>query len=321
MPDSEPVALGPGRHEPARALAETANLRNIAIKIAYCGQNFAGWQCQPQCRTVEGDLREALNKLHKGSLEAPDQNGVVLYAAGRTDAGVHASAQVANFYTDISARSLAAERFREALNSHLAKDIRILQSWEVPTNFHARYSALARVYHYRIIQDLSCVPEQRSQAWYVRAPQLDVAVLNSMVAPLLGEHDFSAFTVAGDQAKTKVRRVYSLSFYYQGPYIVFRIVGNAFLWHMVRSIVGTAVGLYCQRHKVLARNFAAAKIYDIMYAQRFELREQMARRLAKQDLSGGHTGFNAPPHGLCLNQVIYAQKNQKGLDWQWSWLY
>ncbi len=287
-------------------------LRNIALRIAYQGQCFAGWQCQPRERTVEAELRQALYKMHK--------HEVVLYAAGRTDAGVHATGQVANFHSDIRAESLPAGRFREALNSRLSKDIRILQSWQVPPDFHARHSARARVYHYRIVQGPGCTPEQRQQAWYVRTPELDLAVLNCMLSPLLGEHDFSAFTVAGDQARSKVRRLYAASFYCEGPYLLLRIVGNAFLWHMVRSIIGTAVGLYRHYYQQLEEQTVSAglwrNLHAEVYAQRHALREQLARRLAGEDLIGGHTGFKAPAHGLSLSQVLYPGPD--GRPWQWQ---
>ena len=141
------------------------SLRNIALKIAYQGQGFAGWQCQPQQRTVEEELRRALGLLHD------DGAKIQLYGAGRTDSGVHASGQVANFTTQN--QSIPGSRFREALNARLPKDVRILQSREVEPGFHARYSARARAYEYRIIQNASPPPEQRQHAWYLRAPQLD----------------------------------------------------------------------------------------------------------------------------------------------------
>ncbi|WGK68860.1 tRNA pseudouridine(38-40) synthase TruA [Candidatus Haliotispira prima] len=350
------------------ALQVIKGLRNIALRIAYQGDSFAGWQYQPRERTVEGELRKALNKLHKRSPVESIRDGVTLYAAGRTDAGVHATGQVANFFSDIRTESLSAPKFREALNSHLSKDVRVLQSREVPGDFHARYSARARVYHYRLIQGRGSSPDQRQNAWYVGTPWLDVAVLNCMVGPLIGKHDFSAFTVARDQAKTKVRRIYAASFYPEGPYLVFRIVGNAFLWHMVRSIVGTAIGLYSQDfgkagslgesmavpccplpsplssgggltespamssaktsaevsvtscggmdRMEMGRDAETESPSQGMYERRFLLRDRMAGYLRQEGLTGGHTGFNAPAHGLTLSRVIYP--GQDGLPWQWQ---
>ena len=269
-------------------------MRNIALKIAYRGQGFAGWQCQQQQRTVEGELLRALGLLDSTNRGAK----IKLYGAGRTDSGVHASGQVANFTTQN--QSIPAHRFREALNARLPKDLRILQSREVAQDFHARYSAKARAYEYRIIQTASPTPEQRQNAWYLRAPQMDLAILNCMAAPLVGEHDFSAFTVSGDQAKRKVRSIYAASFYCEGPYLVFRIVGNAFLWHMVRSIVGTLIGLYRRQHKQLCADYPGEKL-ETLYRGRYELRHQIAAYL----LQTKHTGFKAPAHGLNLAAVYY----------------
>ncbi len=273
-------------------------LRNIALKIAYQGKGFLGWQWQPNARTVEGEIRAALARLHKRS----SLRDVVLYAAGRTDSGVHAIGQVANFYSDISSDSLPANKFCMAINSQLPNDVRILHSWEVSNNFHARYTACMRIYHYRIVQGQSCVPEQRQMAWYVRTPQLDTSILNCMLRPLLGEHDFSSFTVSRDQAKTKIRCIHAAYFYYQGPYIVFYIAGNAFLWHMVRIIVGTVTGLYSQYFTALVQS-QSNNIYQELYAHRHSLREQVALCLARKQ----HSGFNAPAHGLTLSQVVYPE--------------
>ena len=286
-------------------------MRNIALKIAYQGQNFVGWQCQPIGRTVEGELRKVLVRLHKRTT----LHEIPLYGAGRTDSGVHATGQVANFYSDINSSSLPAQCFREAINSLLPKDIRILQSWEAPGNFHARYSARRRIYHYRITQSRACPPEQRQNAWYLRSPRLDIAILNCMVAPLIGEHDFSNFTVARDQTKTKIRHIYAISFYVEGSYIVFRIVGNAFLWHMVRRIVGTTIGLYSQYLKQLSKSNNSVtqpyEPYEELYTQRYELRKQMELYLQNKARLYCQLGHEiAPAHGLTLNEVIYSSNGQ-----------
>ena len=280
--------------------------RNIALKIAYQGQDFAGWQRQPKERTVEGELHKALGllKMHSANCGAK----IKLYGAGRTDKGVHASGQVANFYTQN--HSVPAHRFREALNARLPKDVRILQSCEVEPDFHARYSARARAYEYRIIQSASLAPEQKQNAWYLCAPRLDLAILNCMAGPLIGEHDFSAFTVSGDQAKRKVRTIYAASFYCDGPYVVFRIVGNAFLWHMVRSIVGTLIGLYNRQCKHFQNCSTACTdhsgteettLLEELYCGRYGLRGQIAQYLLQTE----HSGFKAPSHGLNLAEVYY----------------
>jgi len=212
-------------------------LRNIALRISYDGSGFLGWQRQNDTaagkgRTVQEAIERALEKMHG--------HPVPLCGSGRTDSGVHAAGQVANFFTDIE--RIPAERFLNALNSHLLRDIRIIASWEVPFDFHARFNARARTYRYFIYCGKHPLAHEMPYLWYLgRWP--DVAKLNRMASYLSGEIDFTTFTATGDKSRSRCRYLYGAHFYPEGEKLVFEITANAFLWKMVRSITGTLIYL------------------------------------------------------------------------------
>jgi tRNA pseudouridine38-40 synthase len=244
--------------------------RRYAARIAYDGTDFSGFQSQASGRTVQGVLQEALERLHR----AP----VPVVAAGRTDAGVHAEGQVIGFDSEHS--SLDAGAFPRALNSNLPADVRVLRLWEAPEDFHPRYDARHRHYRYQLQCGESLNPMSRRYAlWIPRA--VDAGRLNELLAPLLGCHDFRAFAAAGDQSASKVRCVTTASAVPGRGLLNLRISGNAFLWTMVRSIVGTALMLEQQRAEPSA----------------------MQEILAAGDRS--RIGAVAPPHGLFLERVDY----------------
>ncbi|MCL2763811.1 MAG: tRNA pseudouridine(38-40) synthase TruA [Treponema sp.] len=204
--------------------------RNIKLVIAYDGTDFCGWQRQggTKARTVQGVIEEALEKLH-GSF-------IKLTGSGRTDSGVHAKGQVANFYTNIE--SIPANRFASALNSSLPRDVRILESAEVPPEFHARFSACFRTYRYQFIYRRPSLPTENRynlRLWHV--PNLEL--LNAYGRLLLGETDCSIFAGAGDTSRSKTRYIYRAYFYAEKDSIIFEICANAFLKNMVRSVAGT----------------------------------------------------------------------------------
>jgi tRNA pseudouridine38-40 synthase len=202
--------------------------RNILLDIAYDGTNFVGWQVQSAGRTVQGELERALSAIHG--------HRVVLHAAGRTDSGVHARGQCASFESDHP--SIPAEKFREAINTQLPLDVRVMRSREVPASFHARFDATEREYRYYLIHAPIVPPHLADYCVRVkRAPNL--AAWNRMAAALVGEQDFSTFASPSDSVEHHVRRVYAAGFFPEGELIVFRITANGFLWKMVRSIVGT----------------------------------------------------------------------------------
>lgn len=206
--------------------------RNIRVVLAYDGTDFLGWQTQKEGRTVQAVVEQVLEKIHK--------HPVHVHAAGRTDSGVHAAGQVINFFTDID--SIPAEKFAPALNSILPFDVRALSSEEVDESFHARFYARLREYRYYIYPRPIVPPYYRRYChWISYTPQL--ARLNRMASYVVGTHDFTSFSALGDPSPSKVRTVQSAAFFAEGPFLVFRITGTSFLWHMVRNLVGTFLKL------------------------------------------------------------------------------
>jgi tRNA pseudouridine38-40 synthase len=202
--------------------------RNIKLTIAYDGTDFCGWQRQENTRTVQGVIEKALEKMHEKHIN--------LTGSGRTDSGVHAIGQAANFYTEID--SIPASRFAPALNSLLPHDVRILEAAEVPANFHARFSASARVYRYQFICRKMLPTEMRYHIHLHAFPPVEL--LNAYGRLLFGETDCSIFAGAGDNAgKSKKRYIYRAYFYTEKEKLIFEICANAFLRNMVRSIAGT----------------------------------------------------------------------------------
>jgi tRNA pseudouridine38-40 synthase len=220
-------------------MCEAAGLRNIMLTLAYDGSNFSGWQRQDvrdkcpspvKTRTVQGVVEGALEKLHK----AP----VALTGSGRTDTGVHAAAQVANFYTSI--RSMEACRFVPALNSLLPHDVRVLDARETGADFHARFDARLRTYRYYFITGRNAMPWELRYAWHINR-QPDILLLNEYSRLFRGEMDFTAFAIPGDKSKSRFRYIANVCFFFEEDKLVFEITANAFLWKMVRSIVGTLI--------------------------------------------------------------------------------
>lgn len=202
--------------------------RVIRILIAYDGTDFGGWQRQKNARSVQEDIENALAKMH-GSR-------VPITGAGRTDAGVHAMGQVANFRTDIS--SIPAQKFMPALNRLLPHDIRILRAEEAPEAFHSRFDASLRRYRYFIACGRDPDPFILRRAHHIRRhPRVET--LNAAAAAILGDRDFTAFSSAKDPSPTKRRYVQESWFYRDGGLLVYQVAANAFLWRMVRSLVGT----------------------------------------------------------------------------------
>lgn len=250
--------------------------RRFRLDLAYDGTDFEGWQNQFRedhvGRTVQTEVEKALSVLVK--------TPTAVVGAGRTDAGVHARCQSAHFD---AATKMEGAHFIRGLNSLLPADVRIIDCREVDPSFHARFSALARVYHYHIIAGPSLLPWENRYCHRVHdlAP---LPVLNSMASVLYGEQDFTSFSHAKDPNRSKSRFIYHASFFPQRDRIVFQIAGNAFLWRMVRSLVGTILDL---GHRGLgAPEFAA-----ILIAQ--------DRKKA---------GPTAPGQGLYLHKVIYHER-------------
>jgi len=216
---------------------ETAVSRNIVLTVSYDGTRFLGWQRQNEKaagkgRTVQEEIEKALEEMHGHPVD--------LCGSGRTDSGVHAAGQVANFVTDIA--RIPADRFVNALNSLMDRDIRVLASREAPPDFHARFDARSRTYRYFIYCGRHPLAHEMPYIWYIgRWP--DVTRLNRMAAYLSGETDCTTFTAIGDKSHTRMRYIYNACFYPEGEKLVFEITANAFLWKMVRSLTGTILWL------------------------------------------------------------------------------
>lgn len=215
--------------------------RNIKLRVSYDGTAFSGWQSQSGKaempgktggRTVQDALERALEKMHGHRVD--------VIGSGRTDSGVHAAGQVANFLTDIA--SIPAGRFIPALNSLLPRDVRVLDAAEVPASFHARFDARERTYRYFLYCGSRPLAHELPYIWHLgRWP--DIMKLNRMASHLAGEIDCSTFTAAGDQSRTRSRYLFGAHFFPEGERLVFEISANAFLWKMVRSITGTLIDL------------------------------------------------------------------------------
>jgi tRNA pseudouridine38-40 synthase len=246
--------------------------RTLALTVAYEGTAFAGWQRQPDARTVQEVLESALAIIEGQPV------GVV--AAGRTDAGVHALAQVVS--VDV-VNPLPPAILRRALNVRLPGDVRVTHVTGKPSGFNARRDARSKAYRYTLLLDTSPSPFVRRVVWAI-PPRLDLAAMQRAAALLVGEHDFAAFQAAGGDVRTSVRRVLRSRLRVvpgASGYVHYDIEGTGFLRHMVRNIVGTLVDIGRGR-------WPAEYIGELLTSR--------DRRRA---------GATAPPEGLVLVRVRY----------------
>jgi|TARA_B110000483_G_C18138149_1_gene520347 tRNA pseudouridine38-40 synthase len=205
----------------------------IALRVEYNGAKFSGWQKQksPSLATVQGALELALSKVADST--------IVVVCAGRTDSGVHATAQIVHFDTPIN-RGLKA--WELGVNSLLPPTIRVTKALVVDDNFHARFSAVYRRYNY-ILHSRSIASALVSDLVTTQRRSLDVDGMNEGAQFLLGEQDFTSFRAAGCQSKTANRCVIEAFFSQRGEFLVFSICANAFLQHMVRNIMGSMLAV------------------------------------------------------------------------------
>lgn len=250
-------------------------MRNIALVIAYKGTRYAGWQRQQNAVSIEETIGDAI--------AAVTGERVTLYGAGRTDAGVHARGQRANFKTRVR---MPADRFAPALNAHLPRDIRIQKSFEVPADFHSRYGAKEKTYCYRVWAAPVADPLTDDFCWHVRFP-LNVDAMRRGAAVLVGTHDFKTFMASGSGAKTTVRRIDAIGIEQDGRMITFTFCGTGFLYNMVRIIAGTLIEMGSGRRDP----------------------ESMAAILAAKDRAAA--GATAPARGLTLETVAYGGVQDK----------
>ncbi|HET8946674.1 MAG TPA: tRNA pseudouridine(38-40) synthase TruA [Candidatus Polarisedimenticolia bacterium] len=242
-------------------------MRNIRLVLEYEGTRYAGWQVQNNARTVAGDILEAIDRTLG---EQPR-----LFGAGRTDQGVHAEAQVANFLT----RSIMAPKdLVDLLNDSLPADINILRADEVSTNFHARHDAIARRYRYQIAERRTAFFKRL--VWWVRQP-LDLAAMEEATKDLVGRHDFSSYSDRAEEIREPRVRVQAASWRRSDFLLTFTIEADHFLPRMVRRIVGVLAQIGHGRLPVEA-------------AKRF-LKEQV----------NDPAQWTAPSSGLLLEKVLY----------------
>ena len=258
------------------------------LTLAYDGTDFAGWQIQPAQVTVQGELQAALGRV---TGETPLPQG-----SGRTDAGVHALAQVASFPLAVP---IPPQNLARALNRTLPPSIRILEARTAQSAFHARHSAVAKTYEYRVLPaaSLTCSPFLVRYAYPSSRP-LDLAALRIAAAHLVGQHDFRSFAASDDdltardpdaQPPSTVRTVYSSTWEERaseaGTLLVYRVRGNGFLHHMVRNLVGTMIDI--------GRGFQSANTIPAILAAR----------------SRSAAGPTAPARGLFLHSVEYGPED------------
>jgi tRNA pseudouridine38-40 synthase len=228
-------------------------MRNLKVILSYDGAEFSGWQVQPDAVTVQGTLASAIGRV-MGEKVLPQ-------GSGRTDAGVHALAQVVTFVTE---SSVPTENLVKALNDVLPPSVRVLEVTEAPADFHARHSARAKTYRYRIYRGSICPPFLARYVWHYPY-RLDEEAMAQAAALVAGEHDFTSFaavdpekrenhegregTRRGDEAAAtlisssgpNVRRIFSSGWERTGDELVYTVRGSGFLHHMVRNLVGTFI--------------------------------------------------------------------------------
>ena len=209
-------------------------MRNLKLVLAYDGTEFSGWQVQPDAATVQGTLASAIGRL-TGEKVLPQ-------GSGRTDAGVHAMAQVVTFATE---SPMPPENFVKALNDILPPSIRVFEASEAPPEFHARKSARAKTYHYRIFRQPICPPFLARYVWHYPYP-LNEEAMQKSAGVIVGEHDFTSFAAVDPERGrendgSNTRCVFSSEWVREHDELVYTVRGNGFLHHMVRNLVATFV--------------------------------------------------------------------------------
>ncbi len=228
-------------------------MKNISLTIQYLGTGYCGFQRQKNGLSIQQVLEDVIFETTSEKIN--------LIPSGRTDAGVHALGQVANFLYN---GSIPTDRLKIVLNRHLPKDIRIAEAEERAIDFNARKSAKKKTYLYKIFtgETMSVFDEDR-MLHYPRP--LDFNLLNKCAMELVGEHNFSAYVASGASNTTTVRTIYSATFKQNGEYIYFHITGNGFLYNMVRILVGTMleVGTHKRTFESFAKSLLGGKRSDV----------------------------------------------------------
>lgn len=244
-------------------------MRNIKLTIEYDGKEFNGWQRQPNKLNIQGTIERAIFDITGENVE--------LLASGRTDAGVHALGQVANFKTN---SNLPIEKFPIALNSKLKKSIIIKNAEEVDKDFHSRFNCKKKTYRY-IINNSKYGTALYRNLEYCIPQKLDIGEMKKAIKHFEGEHDFKAFKASGTSSKSSVRTIYSADILNENDRIIIELTGNGFLYNMVRIIAGTIVDV------------GLGKIKE----------EEIEKIIEQKDRK--NAGKTLPPQGLYLLKVEY----------------
>ncbi len=244
-------------------------MRNIKLTIEYDGKDYEGWQKQPKKLNIQGEIEKAIQTVTGQEVE--------LIGSGRTDAGVHAFAQVANFKIDTE---FPLEKMAIAFNSQLKKSIRIKAAEEVEESFHSRYHCHKKTYAYIIDNSDQGTAVYRNITYHV-PQQLNVEAMQKAANYLVGEHDFASFKSSGTSSKSSVRTIFVAQVLKEQERVVIQLTGNGFLYNMVRIIAGTLVEI----------------------GKGEKQPEEMEKILQAKDRS--LAGKTLPPHGLFLMNVEY----------------
>ena len=244
-------------------------MQRYAICVEYDGTDYSGWQIQLEHNSIQSELAYAISKI-------ADEN-VMPIGSGRTDAGVHAKGQIAHFD---SSSNRSEFQWLSGINSELPKSIAVKWIKSVDTSFHAKNSAIARRYSYTIYNASIRSSLHNRYSWHVMQ-NIDIDKLKESLICLVGEHDFSSFRASGCQSKSPYREMYEANAAQNKNFISINLEANAFLYHMVRNIVGTAIEIGIGK-------------YDPSWMR--DLLELRDRKLA---------GPTAPPQGLCLESIRF----------------
>jgi len=250
-------------------------MRNFKLTLAYDGAAFYGWQRQPGFRTVQDTVEQAVRRVVR--------HQIYIFGAGRTDSGVHAAGQEANFFT---LSGLPPQTLFHAIGSRLPKDCTLINLTQVPLAFHATQSAVSKLYRYRVFNAHGRPVEHllHNCTYHVWQP-LDLPAMRKAAALLVGTHDFSAFAASGNQRTTNVRTILRCDIYRVGLELRFDVIGTGFLYNQVRNMVGTLL------------EFGRGKWPP----------EHMTHILASLDRR--QAGPTAPARGLCMRWVRYNLAN------------
>lgn len=246
-------------------------MRRIFLEIAYDGTNYSGWQVQNNAVSIQETIDKALSEWLGEEIHT--------IGASRTDAGVHARGNVAVFDTE---SLIPADKFAFGLNARLPEDISIQESFEVPAEFHPRFTETIKTYEYKILNRKFPDPTRRNDSLFYYG-KLNVDAMNEAASYLVGPHDFKSFCAVNHDAKTTVRTIYSAMVDKDGDLITFEITGNGFLYNMVRIIAGTLIEI----------GKGKLKPEDIKMIMEARDRQK--------------AGPTAPAHGLTLVEIEYPE--------------